>query len=382
MQTTSAKKLFGPDLLRAVAILLVFLWHFRRYGMPGWLEGLSKFGWTGVDLFFVLSGFLIGSQLLEKIAAGNDIGTGEFYMKRFFRIVPAYLAVLLLYLFIPGFSEREGMAPAWKFWTFTMNFGLDYAHAGSFSHAWSLCIEEQFYLALPLIILLLTGMKAGQRSVLLLLAFLFIAGFFIRAYCWNTYVSPLYASQEEMGMIGNTYSKYIYYPTYNRLDGLLAGITIALVFTYRPVIKEKLLQRSNLLLLLGVLILTGAYFASREQFAYLAAVISYPMVSLGYALILIAALSPRSILQKLNSKVFTFLAMISYSFYLVHKQVNHLVTGFLDGKELNTTLLFFTCLSCSLLAALILHLAVERPFLMLRQRLLLKRKLKQAATTG
>ena len=66
-QVESNKRLSGLDHLRALAIILVFIWHYRQWDKPDWTNSLGSFGWTGVDLFFVLSGYLIGGQLLKKV---------------------------------------------------------------------------------------------------------------------------------------------------------------------------------------------------------------------------------------------------------------------------------------------------------------------------
>jgi peptidoglycan/LPS O-acetylase OafA/YrhL len=123
------------DLLRTIAIALVFLSHFRIFGGQEWFQTIGAFGWAGVDLFFVLSGFLISSQLFRSLAEGRPIRWLEFYFRRGMRIWPSFLAVLALYLLVPGFTERSVLAPLWKFLTFTMNFGLDYRVTGAYSHA-------------------------------------------------------------------------------------------------------------------------------------------------------------------------------------------------------------------------------------------------------
>lgn len=146
----AAAHLPGLDLLRAIAILLVFAYHASVFfAHPAELRSWAAFGWTGVDLFFVLSGFLITSQLLEVQARGPINLTG-YFLKRGFRILPAYWLVLAVYFLIPAWRETESPAPLWKYLTFTQNLGLDTVNNRTFSHAWSLCIEEQFYLALPL----------------------------------------------------------------------------------------------------------------------------------------------------------------------------------------------------------------------------------------
>ncbi|WP_431214563.1 acyltransferase family protein [Puia sp. P3] len=180
MQTgASVNRFAGLDHLRAPAIILVFIYHYGIFGHPDGLSFIGSFGWTGVDLFFVLSGFLIGGQLFAKMARQENISYGEFYFKRFLRIVPAYLFILALYLLFPGFKERSELPPTWKFLTFTQNFGLDIIHQGAFSHAWSLCIEEQFYLVLPLFIIGFVSRKASQKAVWLI-PIVFVFGLAVR----------------------------------------------------------------------------------------------------------------------------------------------------------------------------------------------------------
>ena len=78
-------KLAGLDHLRALAIVMVLLFHYRLFGHPEWLDGFGKFGWTGVDLFFVLSGYLISSQLFSKMAEGKKISFKVFFHPAFFQ---------------------------------------------------------------------------------------------------------------------------------------------------------------------------------------------------------------------------------------------------------------------------------------------------------
>src|SRR5580693_6887554 len=101
--TTPQKKLFGLDHLRALAIISVLVFHYQIFHHPDWIKSLGKFGWTGVDLFFVLSGYLISSQLFESLEGGGRISPGVFFIKRFFRIIPAYVLILAIYFLVPSF---------------------------------------------------------------------------------------------------------------------------------------------------------------------------------------------------------------------------------------------------------------------------------------
>ncbi len=112
---------------------------------------VSEIGWMGVDLFFVLSGYLIGSQLFKEYAAGRKPEMRYFYLRRAFRIVPVFWLVAFIYFFFPVLREAPGIQPLWQFLSFTENFLIDYQHHATFSHAWSLCVEEHFYLVLPLL---------------------------------------------------------------------------------------------------------------------------------------------------------------------------------------------------------------------------------------
>jgi peptidoglycan/LPS O-acetylase OafA/YrhL len=89
----------GLDLLRALAIVVVVIYHAGIMGFP--LSGdVHRFGWIGVDLFFVLSGYLIGGQLLAPLARGQRMNLGTFFARRAFRIMPAYFVMLGIYFFV------------------------------------------------------------------------------------------------------------------------------------------------------------------------------------------------------------------------------------------------------------------------------------------
>ena len=112
--------------MRAIAILWVMLFHFRNSQIPAGLHEIARTGWMGVDLFFVLSGYLIGSQLLRPYLSGAQPSLPDFYLRRAFRVLPAYLTVLALYLAVPMFREAPSLSPTWQFLTFTENFRIDY----------------------------------------------------------------------------------------------------------------------------------------------------------------------------------------------------------------------------------------------------------------
>jgi peptidoglycan/LPS O-acetylase OafA/YrhL len=363
VQTVTGNRFAGLDHLRALAIIIVFLYHYNMFGHPPGLYELSSWGWTGVDLFFVLSGYLIGGQLFAKLARNQPIHYGEFYFKRTLRILPAYFAVLLLYFTIPGFTERSQLPPLWRFLTFTQNFGLDLSKTGAFSHAWSLCIEEQFYLFLPLILIV---SRTRKRSVYLL-PLLVLAGLAIRTFIWFD-VLPQEAS------FGKSYYKLIYYPTWSRLDGLLAGVALAAIYHFKPNTWQRLTRHGNRLLLIALLLTAGAWLLTTgdHQYQVQGAIFGYPAISIAFGAGVLAALSPTSLLYRYPFTLTRWIANLSYSVYLTHKQIIHLTHQALHrfGIGEDTYAAFWISLAATLLGGWLLHVIVERPFLRLRDRLL------------
>ncbi len=364
-------KLNGLDHLRALAITMVFIFHYRLFEHPIWIERFGSFGWTGVDLFFVLSGFLIAGQLFATINRGNNISVKEFYLKRFFRIIPAYAVVLALYFLVPLFKEWEALPPLWKFLTFTQNIGLDRKQFGTFSHAWSLCIEEQFYLVLPIIIATAFYLKMVKK-IIWLLPILFIAGFAIRLYSWHQIITPLKGTDKFF----NTWMTWMYYPTFTRLDGLLAGITVAATFEFLPNIKTKIIQFGNLNLLVGLILIITASFVCTEFISYATSIIGFPLIAIAYGVIVMGAVSPNSILYKFSSSITVTIARLSYALYLSHKGIIHLTQQLFVklGIDGDGNLMIVLCVMSCLLAAWLLNILVEKPFLKWRDIILAKRK--------
>lgn len=370
------ERLHGLDHLRALAILLVLLFHYRiYYGLPEALQStglneLAGFGWSGVDLFFVLSGYLIGDKLLQDMDRFGRIRFSNFYLNRALRILPAFLAAVAIYFTVAELREGRGLQPLWKFLTFTQNIPID-LRLNTFSHAWSLCVEEHFYLLLPLLLLFLFVTRLHRKALLIILGFLAL-GLLIRYLSWVEFVEP----QVGRARLGAAF-QYIYYPTYTRLDGLSVGVAIAALFRYRPHVTERMARFGDLFLLAGLLVLAGGYvlfggYILSERFTTMGTLVfGFPLISLGYGLLVVAALCPGSLLYRLEFKPMARLAVLSYAIYLVHKMSNHWINvelpAYLALGELST---FLLCLTAAVLAGALLHHAIEKPFLRLRDRVL------------
>jgi peptidoglycan/LPS O-acetylase OafA/YrhL len=367
LKTKSPEKFYGLDHLRALAILFVFLFHYfiLSGGQPEWLPDFAKFGWTGVDLFFVLSGFLICSQLFAQIKNSQAISFRLFFLKRFFRIIPAFCITIGLYFCFPVFREKESLPPVWKFLTFTQNLDLDLKDFGTFSHAWSLCVEEHFYLFLPLILIPLQFSKLFKKAYWLIIL-LFLFGFAIRIYSFNHLYLP--KINDEDGWM--YWYKYIYYPTYNRLDGLLVGVSIAGIYQFLPEIWNRISKFGNQFLIFSLLVLAGAYFLCEDTRAYSASIFGFPLVAIGYGFMVIGAISPTSFLFKWSSKATTFIASLSYAIYLTHKGIIHITHQILANFKIDANLMLAICIVTCTVAAYILNFTVEKPFMKLRNKMI------------
>ncbi len=366
---TTPQKLYGLDNLRAFAIIMVILFHYPRwFDHPAWFPEVLKFGWTGVDLFFVLSGFLIASQLFAQIKKEGSFSMKDFYIKRFFRIIPIYYFVLAMYFLFPVLSGDQLLPPLWKFLTFTHNIGFtNFDTHRSFGVVWSLCVEEHFYLLLPVTLLLL--LKTGWlKKAGLLLLILFLAGFLIRLYSWYEVYIPQSNGIENRALWIQT----IYYPTYCRLDGLLVGVAIAGLYNYLPSLFSRLLKYANGIIGVGLLILTIAYFLFINSIGFGRSIFSFPMVSIGFGCMVLGSIMPTSFLYKWKSKVLTKIAELSYSLYLIHMGVILLAQILLFdlGIAKDSNLTFILSIIFCVFIALILHYSIEKPFMKMRERFL------------
>ncbi len=157
---------FSLDCFRALAIMLVFTAHsILAFGAPAILAPF-QFGGTGVDLFFVLSGWLIGNQLLLEKKKFGDIDVPRFWIRRWMRTMPAYYAVLLVTI-LQLYLTKEDFSFPWPHLFFLQNYLGDLS---VFYVSWSLSVEEQFYLFIaPLFVLTLALDKKYQVFVLLTL---------------------------------------------------------------------------------------------------------------------------------------------------------------------------------------------------------------------
>lgn len=350
----------GLDSLRAIAVVWTMLFHSFLVGGLGedW-QWLQQYGWMGVDLFFVLSGFLIGAQVLAPLSRGEGFSFGDFWLRRAFRILPAFWAVLAVYLLWPGFREAPGMEPWWKFAGFFVNLSIDYGRNAAFSHAWSLCVEEHFYLLFPILAIAFARLRSGAALATFCIV-LVLGGIALRSAIWLHFdaLDPGY----------NWFVEEIYYPTWNRLDGLLAGVLLATWKTYRPDSWQRMATRANGVFIAGLATMALSFWLFRDRTGLLGNSIGWPVLSLGLAMLVFAGAQAGSWIGRRAFPGAAWLAAVSYSLYLVHKPMFGLVETHvgesLDGRGF---IAFVVYGIASLLAAALLYYAVERPGLRLRK---------------
>lgn len=363
------KRLDGLDSLRAMAILLVFAYHYQVFvsGTPtfGWA---STVGWTGVDLFFVLSGYLIGNQLFSGVAKGKTLSLKAFYIRRLLRTLPNYYVVLALYFALPTVMGGRQPPPLWRFLTFTQNLWLQPGTA--FSHAWSLCIEEQFYLLLPLVIVgaLHFGRFPPKRAAWFALAGLMIAGIALRCVLWFRY-------GREAGDAVQGYYPNIYYSSFCRFDEFLPGVAIALLKNFHPRTWEKVTGWGRTTLAAGVLatallfyLLAKYYYIDGYGYGFAMTGFGYSLMACAFALLVVTALSPGSLLYRVRVPGAESLAVWSYAIYLSHKPLAHIAQTQLKPWGLGEGATAAIIAALCLLGGWLLYRLVETPFMRLRDR--------------
>lgn len=361
----------GLDLLRAVAIAWVVLYHSSNFDLVDYNNPVVSVGWIGVDIFFVLSGFLIGGQFFKEIVRGSRVNIFSFYARRALRTLPAYGFILALYFTLSSWREFDGIAPLWQFVTFSENIFFKLDHSMSFSHVWSLCVEEQFYLILPFVIFLLSAHPNIKRVVAFVLCVL-MAGIAFRYMSWVTYVAPHDIGGVPTDGFNVGYVKHVYYPTWNRLDGLLFGVAAAALRSFLPRHWLVITRYPNVILLLGIAgaLATAFLFFRQLQAQLLPAVLGYPTLAAAITLIVISATCEKSMIARYPVPGVKGLAAISYSLYLSHKIVFHAVSLYVAPLLVGHP---FCVLSAAIVLALIagtaLYWGVERPFLLLRNHL-------------
>ena len=363
------------DVLRGIAILLVLLHHPQLD--PLWFSGglqpvalaIRRFAWSGVDLFFVLSGFLVGGLLLDELSRTGTLDTRRFLVRRAFKIWPSYL-VLVAWIFV---SESEAS------WTHGLRVTLpNLLHVQNYLGSprvptWSLAVEEHFYLVLPFVLLALVvpelrGGRAWLPAFFVAVALLCF-GLRVRLAAQGVYDGPR-----------------IFFPTHLRIDSLLFGVLLAWAHHLRPQWLAFGRQR-RVLVLVGIALASPMFFVPASAGPFVATV-GFTLLYLGYGAILVAAVAPRATPPRAARGIVRGLAAVgtvSYPMYLWFVDVGTRIPmlgvtrrppdwlrfqGVSDSIEQAAWWLIAQLLyvSMTVAAGAVAAMVVERPFLALRER--------------
>lgn len=354
------------DGLRGIAIALVLVHSLTLLGQVDsvasrLVHSFFAFGWAGVQLFFVLSGFLITGILLDTRHRPHYFK--NFYIRRALRIFPLYYATLIVaFIILPGIGHmpdvyQSDAAHQARLWLYLTNWHTDVGIG--FSHYWSLALEEQFYLIWPLVIYF-----ASPRSLLKISLIVLIAGMMVRYWMRNN------GFPEEA----------VYIATPCRVDALTTG-SAAAVLMRMPEVYNWIKARTPLLkfiaVALGVLAitLTGSYGSSLKG-----QVFGYGVLALFFALtVLIAATLDREQVSAprpsgvLSWKPLRILGKYSYGMYVFQRQI-HVFIGIPLIKQYASTSLAINIIYVIAASLLTLGLAVisyhlfELPFLRIKNK--------------
>ncbi|HHF5621889.1 TPA: acyltransferase family protein [Haemophilus influenzae] len=295
------------DGLRAIAVISVIIYHLNE----NWLSG----GFLGVDIFFVISGFLITGIIITEIQQ-NSFSFKQFYTRRIKRIYPAFITVMALVSFIASvifiYNDFNQLRKTIELATaFLSNFYLGLtqgyfdlsANENPVLHIWSLAVEEQYYLIFPLI-LILAYKKFREIKVLfiitLILFFILLATSFIPA---NFYKEVLHQPN-------------IYYLSNLRFPELLVGSLLAIYHNLSNKVQLSK-QVNNILAILSTLLLFSCLFLMNNNIAYIPGItLILPCI---FTALIIHTTSQNNIIKLcLSNKAIVFIGKISYSLYLYH----------------------------------------------------------------
>jgi peptidoglycan/LPS O-acetylase OafA/YrhL len=329
------------DGIRGIAICFVAMFHFSLWATPQ--SGLDRFVldvsrglWTGVDLFFVLSGFLITGILLDS--RGDDHYFRNFYARRTLRIFPLYYGVLaavliVLPLAIPRVRHTDMFATlhanqAW-FWTYLINVRIaavdswDPTVPGRLNHFWSLALEEQFYLIWPLIVLV-----SGPRR-------LFKACGAIIAIALVTRTLLLFVDRPVAGFSYTPHlAGYVLLPA--RADSLAIGAAIACLLRAKNG-YEVLRHLARPFAIISGLVVLAIFVADRqfEEYDVAVQVIGYPVVAIFFAALIVLAIDPQRgwVRRVCEQTALRRIGVYAYAIYIFHFPISYGVASAGFGPE-------------------------------------------------
>ena len=349
----------GLDGIRGVAVLLVFISHFHWILSPDpfltkvtpwhFINRTFEAGFMGVDIFFVLSGFLITSLLMKDRSTNQKNLFRRFYRRRALRLLPALYALLLADFFVSRWENFPGdiqWRTTWHAilflnnWNIVNNFGEAQNDLG---HLWSLGIEEQFYLIWPLTIWLLAKLKIPSKIMIPLILFASLVVMVHRTSLWNDGTSWI----------------ILYIRTDTRLDSLLIGAMFAYAYRHYQV-PSKILNSVATLSFLGLVYIK--YVLDKSPFIF---EMGWTIIALLAGFIILSVVEGVFFVQKVFTwRPLTIIGKVSYGLYLWHMPI-----FLLFGRHVTSGSRPLRLLIGIILASVVTSLSwffIEKPFLNLK----------------
>jgi peptidoglycan/LPS O-acetylase OafA/YrhL len=352
------------DILRCVAVLLVVISHSGIFFLT------VKVGWVGVDLFFVLSGFLISGLLYSEYNKRGDISFRRFFIRRGLKIYPAFY-VMLLATFVGQLLFWH--APPQPFSTYLREilFVQNYYFA-IWGHTWSLAVEEHFYIVLALLLLLLARYSSNRQDPFRRIPQIFL---FVACACLALRILTIVLTPQAKFLTSDVMN-----PTHTRIDGLFFGVLLGYLYHFRPEVITNFCRSVVNRVALGMLsaaLLSCCYFFSRDDHFLLTFGLTF--LYLGFGGLLVLCLVVRNVLPgkvaRFAERIGTGCAYVgthSYSIYLWHTPflvyVPLFLRKFVHIQPLGMAPRVLYILGCCVLGIAMANL-IELPVLRLRDKL-------------
>ena len=355
-------RVFGLDLLRALAILTVLFGHGNLI-IKDVAPALASIPLpNGVEIFFVLSGFLIGQIIFKQVGQGQFSSWGDltrFWRFRWFRTLPNYFLVLVLNIGLAYFElTRYSIGQhSWKFWVFLQNFAWPFY--GFYTESWSLAIEEWFYILFPLILMVTLWLAKGSQEKWLSLAVILV---FILLPVWLKFQ---FASSYEFESASD-WAKNMRRVVVYRLDSIMFGVIFAwLAHYYQTIFKRYKVH----LLILGLLLNVGnrMYNMHFETVFSQATFLVFQGISMAMVLPFFAHWQGA---KGWLAKFITYVSVVSYAMYVVHfSLVLYPMARFIDfGADALTWVYFAGFFIATFFLSHLLYKCYEKPMTDLRSK--------------
>lgn len=348
------------DFLRGIAILLTLFHHFGFSGIY-LFDIIKKLGWIGVDLFFVLSGFLVSGLIFDEYRDTNKFDGKRFLIRRGFKIYPSFWIYIIAnttyqYVILGLFDVQQVL----RQFLFIQNYFYDN------DHTWSLAVEEHFYFMIVIVFTILIK-KSKNLNNTIIYGSLGIILYGILSKCMMFWANPDFSRHTHL------------FPTHLRIDALVVGLLIAHVWRtnfslFRNILKYKYLAYT---VVLCILILPLIWNINEYPQQLYMSSFGLTLLSFAFGILLILFLNEENlesniskIIGKIGFKAISTIGLYSYSIYLWHALANHIMYKLFEKGENNQNgyFVFITYMSFSIFLGIFMGKTIEYPILKVRER--------------